>query len=284
MSQIAIITDTDSSLPASWAAQHGIHQVPITIHFGDEILKTGIDIDDARLFARVDREGRLPTTAAPSPGDFCEAYNAAFGAGADAVVCFCVSSAVSATYNAAVVARNTMPERNISVVDTCQLSLSQGYMAIAAAEAAQAGASVQEVLALANSVGQHSHLYACLSTLKYLAMSGRVGHLAAGMASLLDVKPILTVRDGKLDMLERVRTRKRAWERVINLTAEVLQGKVPERMAILHVAAPAEAARFADQLRTCANCPAELPFVEITPGLSVHSGAGMVGVVLVAAP
>ena len=114
-------------------------------------------------------------------------------------------------------------------------------------------------------------------------MSGRVGHLAAGMASLLDVKPILTIRDGKLDMLERVRTRKRAWQRVTNLTAEKLQGKAPERMAILHVAAPAQAGEFASQLRACADCPADLPFVEITPGLSVHSGAGMVGVVLVAA-
>jgi len=284
MSSVAIITDTDSSIPASWAARLGVHQVPITIHFGDEILKTGIDIDDARLFARVDREGRLPTTAAPSPGDFVEAYTAAFEAGAEAVVCFCVSSAVSGTYNAALVARDTLPDRDIRVVDTRNLSLCQGYMALAAAEAAQAGASAQDIIALAASVGQRSHLYACLSTLKYLAMSGRVGYLAAGMASLLDFKPILTVREGKLDMLERVRTRKRAWERVINLTAEALQGKRPERMAILHVATPVDAAEFAAQLRSCADCPAELPLVEITPGLSVHSGAGMVGVALVAAP
>jgi DegV family protein with EDD domain len=284
MSSIAIITDTDSSLPAEWATRYGIHQVPITIHFGEEVLRTGIDIDDARLFARVDREGVLPTTSAPSPGDFVAAYQAAFDAGADALICFCISSAVSATYNAAVVARNTMSERNISVVDTCKLSLVQGYMTIAAAEAAQAGASVPEILALATSVGERARLYACLATLKYLAMSGRVGHLAAGMASLLDVKPILTIREGKLDMLERVRTRRRAWERVINLTVEALKGKEPERMAILHVAAPAEAQAFADQLRTCAKCPTELPLVGITPGLSVHSGAGTVGVALVAAP
>jgi len=284
MPSIAVITDTDSSLPSSWATQYGIHQVPITIHFGGEELKTGIDINDAQVFARVDREGRLPTTAAPSPGDFVEAYQAAFDAGADAVVCFCISSAMSATYNAAVVARDTMPERSIHVVDTRTLSLCQGYMAIAAAEAARAGASVEDILALAASVRDRSRLYACLSTLKYLAMSGRVGYLAAGMAGLLEIKPILTVREGKLDMLERVRTRKRAWERVTNLTAEALRGREPEHMAIIHVAAPEEAKQFAAQLRTCTQCPADLPLVELTPGLSVHAGAGTVGVAMVVSP
>jgi fatty acid-binding protein DegV len=91
MPSIAIITDTDASLPADLAARYGIRQVPITIHFGQEILKTGEEIDDARLFARIDREGRLPTTSAPAPGAFAEAYEAAFSEGAEAIVCLCVS-------------------------------------------------------------------------------------------------------------------------------------------------------------------------------------------------
>ncbi|MBM3187356.1 MAG: DegV family EDD domain-containing protein [Chloroflexi bacterium] len=125
MPAIAIITDTDSSLPAGVAARYGIHQVPINVHFGDEVLATGIDIDDAQLFARVDREGKLPTTSAPAPGQFAEAYQAAFDAGADAVVCFCVSGEVSGTYNAAVVARDMTPERDITVMDSRQLSMGQ---------------------------------------------------------------------------------------------------------------------------------------------------------------
>lgn len=277
MSKIAIITDTDASLPDDIAAKYGIKQVPITVHFGNEVLETGIDIDDAALFARIDKEGRLPTTAAPAPGKFVAAYESAFAAGADEVICFAVSSEVSATYSAAVAAAETLSDRKITVVDTRSLSVGQGFQVLAAAEAAQAGKSGAEILAVTEDVLASSHFYAALSTLKYLAMSGRVGHLAAGMASLLNIKPVLTIQDGRLDMLEKIRTKKKAWARTVELIQSAVDGKSIERMTITHVAVPAAAKEFETLLRASLDCPEEILITELSAGLSVHSGAGMVG-------
>ena len=249
MSPIAIVTDTDSSLPAAVAAQFGIQQVPINIHFGEETFRSGVDIDDAEAFVRIDRDGKLPTTSAPTPGQFTEAFQAAFDAGSESVLCFCVSAEISATYNAALTARELMPDRDITVVDSRTLSMGQGFMVLAAAEAVREGASKDEAIAAAESLRERSYVYAALATLKYLAMSGRVGHLAAGMANLLNIKPVLTVRDGKLDMLEKVRTQHKAWDRAVELTVESLGGRPIERMSIIHVNAVEKAREFEARLR-----------------------------------
>ena len=283
MPSVAVITDTDSSLPPDLAARHSIRQVPINVHFGTQAFRTGVDIDDVTLFARVDREAKLPTTSAPAPGQFVEAYRAAFDAGADAVVCICVSSVLSAVYQAALAAAELMPGRDITAIDSRLVSMGQGFMALAAAEAAAAGAPKDEVVARALAVRDRSYFYGALATLKYLAMSGRVGHLAAGFGGLLDVRPILTVREGKLDLLERVRTRTRAWARLMELSIEALAGRRPERLAVVHVKAPEEARQFRDELCVVLECPADVVVAELTPGLSVHTGAGLIGVGLLAA-
>jgi len=284
MTRIAIVTDSDASLPAEVAERYGIPQVPITVHFGDEMLRTGVDINDQQLFERINREGSLPTTAAPSPGAFAEVYEQVLENGAKSIICFCVSSEVSATYQAAVSAADLLPEADITVVDTLSLSMGQGFMVLAAAEAAQAGAAKQEVIDAALAVRERTFLYAALSTLRYLAMSGRVGHLAAGMASVLNIKPILTIRDGKLDMLEKVRTQRKSWARVFELTQQAAGGRSIERLAILHVDAPEEARRFQELLCEQIACPPEIIVAELTAGLSVHAGAGLVGVSGVVAP
>ena len=154
MSSIAIITDSDASLPADVAARYNIRQVPILIQFGVETFRTEIDIDDAGLFARIDREGKLPTTAAPSPGQFLEAFQAAFTAGADAVICICVSSQISATYAATLAAKEMLPEHTIEVVDSRAVSMAQGFMVLAAAEAVRAGADVAGAVAAALALGR----------------------------------------------------------------------------------------------------------------------------------
>ena len=283
MSSIAIVTDSDSSLPREIAEANGIRQVPINIHFGQETFQTEVDIDDVMLFERVDRDKALPTTSAPSPGQFSEAFEAALSDGADHVVCICVSGEISGTYNAALMACDLVPEGTVTVVDSRTISMGQGFMALEAAAAAREGAGVEEILARIESVRERTTLYAGLATLKYLAMSGRVGQLAAGMALLLNIKPVLTLKDGKLDMLEKVRTRKKSWARMIQLVTEGLGEASVERLAVVHVNALDTARIFDTQLRAAVDCTPETLFVEFTAGLSVHTGPGMIAVVTVAA-
>ncbi len=281
MPKIAIVTDTDSSLPAAVAEKYGIAQVPIIVQFGNQSCRAVYDIDDAETFRRIDADGKLPTTAAPSPGQFAEAFKSAFAGGAGTILCLTVSSEVSATYAAARAAADTFPGSDISVVDTRSLTMGQGLIVLAVAEAVAAGASKQAALAVADGLQGRVHMFAALATLKYLAMSGRVGQVAAGIANVLNIKPILTIRDGKLDLLERVRTQTKAWERAVQLAVQTAAGHSIERMSIVHVNALEAARQFETRLRAAVECPAEITYAELTPGLSVHSGAGLVGTVFV---
>jgi DegV family protein with EDD domain len=281
MPKTAVITDTDASIPLELAREYGITQVPIMVQFGDESFRAVYDINDAQTFARIDKTGKLPTTSAPSPGQFTDAFKAAFNAGYDDVLCFTVSSEVSATYTAALTAADLFPDKEIVVIDTKNLTVCQGFMALTAAKALKKGVPKENAIAAAQDIGKRSSLFAALSTVKYLAMSGRVGSIAAGIANILDVKPILTIRNGKLDMLERVRTQNKALDRVVELTVEKSAGSLIEQMAITHVYALEEAKKLEEKLRLYLPCPDKILYTELTPGLSVHSGAGMVGVGMV---
>lgn len=281
MPHIAVITDSDSSLSEKLAAQYGILQVPISVHFGDETYDSGINISDKELFTRIDREGKLPTTSAPAPHSFMKAYQQAFDSGADEILCITVSSIISTTHQSAVIACEGFENRKIMVIDSKNLSMGQGFMVLTAARAIQEGKTIEEAAERAISIGKRSSIFGSLSTLRYLAMSGRVGKLAAGMAGLFNIRPILTSKDGKLEMLEKIRTRSRAWSRVIDLAEESLEGKAPEALAIVQSNCAEEAAEFQQELSRRIPLPAENYIMEFTAGLSVHSGSGLIGVVTI---
>ncbi len=279
MAKTVIITDSDSSLPNEICEKYNITQVPISIHFGETTYQTSVDINDQQLFEIIDRERKIPTTSAPSPQDFITAFQKAFDNGAESIICICVSSEISATYQSALHATEAFEGKDIHIVDSRTLTLAQGFMVIAAAEAAASGLSNEEVIKTAFQTGENSFVYGALPTLKYLAMGGRVGKLAAGMADTLNIKPILTSQNGKLDLLEKVRTQKKAIQRVMNLVKTRLNGKKMARVAVIHVNAPEEAQKLLDAICEEVNCPAERFIAEFTPGLSVHAGAGLLGIV-----
>jgi DegV family protein with EDD domain len=283
MTKIAIITDTDSSIPAEIAASLDIVQVPITIHFGESGYTTGLDIDDARLFEIIDRTKKLPTTAAPPPAAFEIAFREAFRQGYQSAICVCVSSVVSGTYQAAVSARNQLPDKDITVIDSRQISLAQGLIVIHAARAAKAGKTKSEILAIIDNMKDRVHVYGVLPTLKYLAMSGRVGKLAATLADSLDIKPILSVQNGKLELLEKTRTMKKAMQRLIELALTSVENKSIEEIAFFHAVNLSGANGLQERLKDVLNYNQKSIMAEFTPGLSVHTGAGVIGYVILTA-
>jgi DegV family protein with EDD domain len=280
MSKISIITDSDSSLPVQIAKELDIIQVPILIQFGEQSYATGIDITDDLLFQIIDQKRTLPTTSAPSPNAFYDAFKDAFDLGAGQVICICVSSTISATYQAALSAAEMLPGKDITVVDSLNLTMAQGFIAIIAAEKVKQGANKAEVLKAIEETKSKVHVYGVLPTLKYLAMGGRMSKLAAGVADTLTIKPILTSRNGKLDLLEKVRTIRKAQDRLVELAGECTLGKKVERIAMIHTNNVPDAQDLFEKIKTSLQIELSPIMAEFSAGLSVHAGDGMIGFVI----
>jgi len=281
MSKIAIVTDTNASLPIEIAEKHNIIQVPIHIQFGERTYITGRDIDDAKLFQIIDAENVMPTTAAPSPNAFREVFQRVFDDGAEQIICICCSSKVSATYNAALMAKAMFPNEDISVVDSLQLCLAEGFQVLYAAKAVEKGVKKEKILEQIKNLQTRIYVYGALPTLKYLAMGGRMGKLAAGFADTLEIKPILTSIDGKLDLLEKVRTWRKARERLISLALACTEGKNVVEVGLIHVNNEKGVAQLHAMLAEKIQLPDSAITAEFTPGLSVHTGSGVIGFVLI---
>jgi DegV family protein with EDD domain len=192
-----------------------------------------------------------------------------------------VGSKISRTYDSAVTACEEFPGKLITVVDSDHLSLGQGFMTLAAAEAAEAGATHEQVVQAARDVLPHLHLYGSLTTLKYLAMGGRIGKFPANMANLFDIRPIMTMIDGKLGLLEKVRTHRMAMNRLVQLLEGSAKGKHIVKAGIVHVNNLEDAKILEARLRADIPMPAEILITEFTAGLSVHGGTGLVAAVFV---
>ena len=281
MPKIAIITDTNASLPDELITKHQIIQVPIQIQFGEESYITGVDIDDQKLFELIDARNVLPTTAAPSPAAFEQAYQAAFNQGYEEIICICCSSAVSATFNNAQLGAESIKGDRVSVVDSLQLSLAEGFQVLAAAEMAAAGEARAQILTHLKALETRTHVFAALPTLKYLALGGRMGKLAAGFGNTLEIKPILTSRNGKLELLEKVRTWRKAKKRLVELGLESAAGNPIDRVGLIHVNNQAGVLELHESLKEVLDLPEGAILAEFSPGLSVHTGSGVIAFGLV---
>ena len=233
---VKIVTDSSCDLPDGLVSELGIEVVPLTIRFGAEELVDRRDLTPAEFWARCATSAQLPSTAAPAPGAFEEVFRAAAAAGAEGVMCVVLSSKLSATGEAAQAgARAVADGVPVKVVDSLSVSLGHGMMAVQSARRAAAGANLDEIVAMAEDMARRTRIFASLDTLEYLKKGGRIGAAQALLGSILSIKPVIEVVDGKVEPGPKQRTRSRSLQW---LADQVGAQKGVENLAILHGDAP----------------------------------------------
>ncbi|MFI2235299.1 DegV family protein [Streptomyces chrestomyceticus] len=274
---VAIVTDSTAYLPRAALRRHRITAVPLTVVLGDQALEEGTEIS-ARSVAQALQKRKYVTTSRPSPEAFVSTYRAIAEAGAESIVSLHLSSEFSGTYDAAVLAAAEAPV-TVRVVDTGMVAMALGFCALAAAEAAETGGSLDEAVAAAEKRAEQTSAYFYVDTLDYLRRGGRIGAAQALLGSALAVKPLLQLAEGRIDLLEKVRTASKAIARLEEIAVE-RAGEAQVDIAVHHLAAAERADALAERLRERVPGLAELHVSEVGAVIGAHTGPGLLGAVV----
>ena len=271
---VKIVTDSTSDMPPELVAELGVTVVPVTVSFGAEEFRDGVDITRDEFMKRLTSGGVLPKTSQPSIGDFLEVYKALTEAD-DQVVSIHISAKLSGTLNSARGAVQELPDARIVLVDTELASLALTLVVRAAAVAANGGATVEEVARIAEQTASKIDLFFLVDTLEYLSKGGRIGKAQALIGGLLSIKPVLKLVDGELHPYEKVRTRAKARERMKEIAAE---GAPYEEIAFIHELPAEDVQAFEDFLQPLSKAP--LLVGRIGSAIGTHTGPGVIGFAL----
>lgn len=275
---IRIVTDSTADLPADIVERHSIAVVPLDVLFGDEALRDGIDITPTRFFERLASEPQLPTTSQPSPVAFREAYERLAGEGASAILSIHVGGKLSGTLESARQGARGL-DVPVSFVDSGMTSLALGLGVVRAAELAEGGSTIDEMLESTEAQFERTHTFMILDTLEYLRRGGRLGRASEVVGTLLKVKPILAFVDGEVVALARVRTRSRAIDEALRRAAAL---RPIEQLMVVHAVSSADMELVADRLRALAP-DAPMLTGELGAVVGVHAGPGTVAFAVVQA-
>lgn len=279
MSRVRIVADSAVCLPRELIEKYDIELVPETIIFGITVYRDGIDLIPSEFYVKLGEAKDLPTTSAPSPQDFIDAYRKV-AKDADSIACILVSSGFSHMgLQAALTARESISEPPIEIFDSQTAVGAYGFIVLAAARAAAAGKSLPEVLKAAEDVQKRVNLILTLDTLKYLAKGGRIGKAAHWAGTVLSIKPILEVPNttGTIEPLERVRSRPKAIRRLLELMRERVSDGRRVHVSVDHANVPEEADHLKSQLSALFNCT-EIFINDWAPVAGVHCGPGVIGI------
>lgn len=274
---LRIVIDTAGDIPADWVDEYDVQMIPINIHFGEQTFLQGVDLDNEGFYRLVDESGTIPKTSQPTPQQFVDFYRQIADPG-DTIISIHVTGKLSGTFaSAELAARELEGEYNVIPFDSAAGSAAQGYMVKEARQMERSGATIEAIMDRLKFIRKHIQVILTLDTLEYARMSGRVGTMQAALASLLNVKPIVILEDGILDMSDKVRTRSRSLESVLS----IIQERVGDRLAnvaIVHARDPEAGQTLLEKVRERLNCES-LIMTELSIGLAANLGPGTVGVI-----
>jgi DegV family protein with EDD domain len=270
--KIAIVTDSTCDLPAKVVERHGIDIVTLQIQMGNETLIDGANLSKEEFYRRLPAYDPAPTTATPGPEIFRQHFEALVEIGVQAIISIHISETLSATINSARLAAQEFTRIPVIVLDSGQLSLGLGFLVEKAAQLAETGHKVEEILDGLKNLMPKIHVFAALDTLEYLRRSGRMHVAIARFGEFLHLKPILHMNQGN-PMVHRVRTSRRAMERLFTWLDEYAPF---EQLAVLHAGVESRAVELRDKVRGYLP-DAEIPVLQITPVLGSHLGVGALG-------
>jgi DegV family protein with EDD domain len=276
MPKIAIVTDSTASLPQDLVDKHNIHVIPCKVLFGNETFCDGVDLAPSEFYQRLRESSALPTTSQPSSGEFCELYES-LAEEYDSILSIHVSEHLSGTLASAHAACATVPDIPIEIIDSKFVSLGLGMVLFAAARAVAEGKSAAEAAEAARDVMAKMNIIFVPDTLEYLAKGGRIGGASALLGSVLQIKPILYIEDGRIEPLEKVRSTKKARKRLVEIMAEKVGSAERVHAAVIHADCLEAAEGVRDEIAQRFDC-AELYVTEIGSGVGTHAGPGTVGI------
>lgn len=274
---LRIVTDGAADLPVEWLTEYEISVIPINIQFGDKTYLQTVDLDTEGFYKLVDETKKIPKTSQPSPHQFSEFYKNIAQPG-EPILSIHVTGKLSGTYASALTAGRELADTyNVLPFDSATGSMAIGFMCRSARLMDRAGKSLEQIIQHLEEMRASGRLVLALDTLKYAQMSGRVGTMQAALASVLNVKPIASLQDGLINMIEKVRTRKGSLERLITLIKDEM-GDRPLMMAILHARDLQAGQEMVEQARTKFNIT-EIYLVDLSISLAANFGPGTVGIV-----
>lgn len=275
---IKIVTDSTCDLPADLIARHDITVVPINIQFGTETFREGVTVDRTTFYDRIEETGVIPTTSQPSVGQFSEVYRDLAQRGVTSIISVHVTARLSGTCQSAELAAREVTDAEVHVFDSACGSAGLGFMAWEAAQMVATGHDVPAILSRLEEIRPRMTILLTLENLKYAQMSGRVGKLQSALASVFNVKPIIVLENGIIDVAERTRSRRKALDRLLELTEQAVGTVAPVNVAVMHAEAEEEGRALLERAKERLNY--QEAYVEnLAISLAVHFGPGTVGLV-----